>query len=195
MQVTVAEHHELLLLASDGMWSGNNNANFGFRTGEEVVKHVSAPLSPASLCPPPSHPPSSCLPRPLSLLASAHSFLQSSSSNRVFCRPQCWQLRQRLRCNNNNLEEALKSAVDKVRHAHAPRARALPLSRACALSLARSLAPALALSRARALSLPNITQNIPHSTRTRIHTRAHTRARAHTHTHTHTHTRAGNPGK
>jgi hypothetical protein len=36
-QLTIDESHELLLLASDGMWSQDNATNFGFRTADEVV--------------------------------------------------------------------------------------------------------------------------------------------------------------
>jgi hypothetical protein len=44
MCVTVEEEHELLLLASDGMWSTSNHTH-GFRTGDEAVAHVPKPLS------------------------------------------------------------------------------------------------------------------------------------------------------
>jgi serine/threonine protein phosphatase PrpC len=39
-KITVEEEHELLLLASDGMWSTSNNSTHGFCTGDEAVAHV-----------------------------------------------------------------------------------------------------------------------------------------------------------
>ena len=42
-QITVEEEHELLLLASDGMWSTSNTSTHGFRTGDEAVAHVAQP--------------------------------------------------------------------------------------------------------------------------------------------------------
>ena len=32
--------HEMLLLASDGMWCEDNAANFGFRSALEVIEHL-----------------------------------------------------------------------------------------------------------------------------------------------------------
>ena len=39
-QITVDDSHELLLLASDGMWNQDNPVNFGFRSADEVCEPI-----------------------------------------------------------------------------------------------------------------------------------------------------------